>query len=163
MGGRKSKGLVAGLTHTRAYSCKSYIAYPPVPACQRSNSPSFSFHVASSYLDRWEIFVQIKYGRTISLAATPEDTIGKLKDKIQVKANLLKHKVCLLYEEKSLEDSRTLAHYNIREGPTLSLTGSVQVYVQLTPGWKTVPVEVQLSDTIADIKARIRTIEAAWG
>jgi hypothetical protein len=114
---------------------------------------------AHSHVHSWEIFVQIKNGRTISLSATPEDTVGKLKDKIQDKANLPKHKVCILYEGKSLEDSHTLAHYNIREGSTLSLTGSFQVYVQLTPGWKTVQLDVQLSDTIADIKTRIRTKE----
>ena len=50
-----------------------------------------------------------------------------------------------------LEDDKTLADYKIPTGSTLNLD-PMQIFVK-TPYGKTVPLEVEPSDTIEDVKA----------
>ena len=67
------------------------------------------------------IFVKTLYGGNIILNFDPSDTIEIIKGKIQDEEGIPPDQQRLLYENKQLEDNRTLADYNIQRGSILYL------------------------------------------
>ncbi|XP_020177601.2 polyubiquitin 11-like [Aegilops tauschii subsp. strangulata] len=98
------------------------------------------------------IYVKNPTGRTIRLRLHKSDTLYSVKAKIQEQYRLV-------FDGTQLEDSCTLADYEIEHGSTIDLQEKMQIFVTEMPAARTMALEVDSHDTIDSVKAKIEYME----
>ena len=104
------------------------------------------------------LFVKTPFFKTM---IKPSDTTENIKSMIQHKVGVPTHQQQLRWEGRLLENGHTLSNYNIQNGIhlfTWQLRGGMQIYVKTLTG-KIITLEVEASDTIENIKSKIKDKE----
>ena len=105
-----------------------------------------------------QIFVEPHTGKTITLDVSLNDTIYRVKSKIQNVEGIPFEQQRLMLAGKQLEDTHTLSDYIVEFRSTLHLVLQFQIFVKTLTG-KIITLDVTNRDTIDEVKRKIHDRE----
>ncbi|KRX10538.1 hypothetical protein PPERSA_05358 [Pseudocohnilembus persalinus] len=109
-------------------------------------------------------FISVKTftGKSFYLYVQTTESIEQVKLQIQDRQKISKYQQRLIFEEQELKDEQTLKDYNIQKGQIIylliKLDKSFKIFVQ-TCSQKTITINVEPSDSIENVKAKIQDKE----
>jgi len=110
-----------------------------------------------------QIFIKTLKGETFHLDIEPSDSIEYVKAKIEYQEGIPRIQQRLIIAERELEEGKNLNDYNIQNQTVINLLilrkEGLTVFIKSSTG-KAIPLEVDLSEKIADVKAKIQNNEA---
>ncbi|XP_056845754.1 polyubiquitin-like [Raphanus sativus] len=111
------------------------------------------------------IFVKFLTGKTIFLVVQGSSTIDFVKTIIQRKEGFPTDQQRLIFAGYQMEGDSTLADYNIQKDSSvhcvLRVTESIRIFIK-TLTCKTIALEVKNSDSVKNVKDRIKDIEGIY-
>ena len=139
-------------SRSRSPSARSGLYYSPMRPVAHSDSPIPTTHML--------INIKTQAGKTITMDVEESDTIGNIKDDLVCYHGMDCGGKRLMRGCGELAD---MGQLGIKDGDTLHLLDSPgpsgkQVFVR-TPTGKTLPIDVDVSDTIENVKRKIARIE----
>ena len=106
------------------------------------------------------IYVKGLKDSNIILKVQPCETINNIKQKIKDKENISPNKYSITFNDKELNDNKTLKDYNIQKESILKLIlrEPISLLVKTLNG-ENIPFEFQLCDLVKDVKKKIKEKE----
>ena len=102
------------------------------------------------------IFVKTPTSKTITVYVEASDTIGKVKDRLQLMQGIAADYHKLIFKSRYLNNSCTVRECGIQQGDTLQLRHDIQIFVDIMME-KTISLVVDPNDTIEMVKTKIKT------
>ena len=127
-------------------------------AIQRNSTLDLVIHWPGSV----QIFAETLTGKRIPLDVELTDRIEDVKDQIWEKAGFRRDHQRLIFDDKEPENGKMLQDYPIQKDSTLHVDLGPSVPTQIfikTPAGRNIPLDVQSTDRIEDVKARIQDME----
>ena len=103
-----------------------------------------------------KIFIKAENRKILILDLEPRDTITTMKSNIQLQTAFLPHQMRLIYRGTEIKsDSKTLFENGITDESTIHLFRKPIKVLLMELNGKTFSLEVEMNETISNIKARI--------
>ncbi|XP_077251977.1 polyubiquitin-like [Tasmannia lanceolata] len=128
--------------------------------CRRNSTASIeSQNGLESQEQEMRIFFNVK--KTISFSVKSSDTIHYVKAKFREKEGILENiQAELLLDGNKLQDSQTVADYDIQKDSILNMDiVGMQIFAKISSTGKKVTLEVMSGDTVQNVKAKIQEKE----